>query len=122
MKEVSKTETISLANPPPPGDFDEHQPPEMRAAKDLARRYCCKSPRRPLRCAAPATFWPLNKTSARTGLRKAAVFIVAAVCDRRIYCGSALRERRYSDQLRPLTAGIQRKANGAMHLLVNRHG
>ena len=39
MKEISKNETISLTSPPPPGDFEEHQPPEMRAAKELARRY-----------------------------------------------------------------------------------
>ena len=39
MKEISKNETVSLKTPPLAGDFDDHTPPEMRAAKDLARRY-----------------------------------------------------------------------------------
>ena len=39
MKEMSQNETIALKTPPPAGDLDEHQPPEVRAANDLARRY-----------------------------------------------------------------------------------
>ena len=36
---MSQNETIALKTPPPDGDFDEHLPPEVKAARDLARRY-----------------------------------------------------------------------------------
>ena len=39
MKQISENDTIASQNARPAQDLDEHQPPEMKAARDLARRY-----------------------------------------------------------------------------------